>query len=174
METPWERIGAFASSQQLLGPSPPKKKAVQFWVKQRPRRKGVIVYLALGVVTRSLADLIYGSVECWRWLPKQVLLSLGLLRQATTSVRACPLPNHTLSFPLASWVPAHLQLFRPGSGRHRVTGELPQEYHPLDRGSYITLPSSTDCWPYNHPQFWLIAVLLNIHFWYIPHLVYGI
>lgn len=164
---------SFVSSQQLLAPSP--RKAVQFWEEQTQPRKGVIVYFALGVVTRGLAGLIYGSVECWSWLPKKVLLSLGLLRQATTSVRACPLPKHThLSSPSASWAQAHLQLFRPRSGRHRLTSELPQEYHPLDRGSYITLPSSTDSWPFNQPQFWLIAVLLNIHFWYIPHLVYGI
>lgn len=76
------------------------KEAVQFWEEQTPPRKGVIVHLALGVVSRDLAGLIYRSVECWSWLPKQVPLFLGLLRQAATSVRARPFPNHThLSFP---------------------------------------------------------------------------
>lgn len=164
----WSRC-VFSTALSVLS-----KEAVQFWEEQTPPRKGVIVHLALGVVTGGLAGLIYRSVECWSWLPKQVPLSLGLLRPAAPSERAHPLPNHThLSFPSASRCRHTCSSFALAlAGTGWPASFL--EYYPLDRGSYFTLPSNTDRWPSNRPKFWLITLFLNIHFWYIPHLVYGI
>lgn len=138
VETPQGSTEAFASFQQLLVPSPSKAEA-QFWEQTALRKLALLVYLACGIVTRGLACIIYWSMECWSRLPKQVLLSLGLLRQSPTWVCAHLLPNHThVSFTSASQVQAHLWLWWAPSGKHRVTTSVPptgqrKTHHPSEQ-----------------------------------------
>lgn len=102
--------------------------------------------LCTSCLVLSLGDwhVLFTDPQMWSRMPRQVLLSLGLLRQAGEGTPASK--SHLTDTP-GSQVQAHLWWLLSPSGKHRVTGELPQAYHPLDRERHVTLSDNTSTLP---------------------------